>query len=55
MKDLKVQHTFSQLERALRRLQEALAETTDNSLVIDGTIQRFKFVMDLYWKLLKHI
>jgi nucleotidyltransferase substrate binding protein (TIGR01987 family) len=51
----KLQQSLINLEAALERLQEALQEPTDNSLVIDGTIQRFEFVIELYWKTLKRL
>ena len=42
------------LGRALDRLDEALAQREDrNALVIDGTIQRFEFAIELCWKLFK--
>jgi len=50
-----LQQSLINLELALQRLQEALQEPEDNSLVIDGTIQRFEFVIELYWKTLKRI
>jgi nucleotidyltransferase substrate binding protein (TIGR01987 family) len=43
------------LETALERLAEALQEPTENKLAIDGTIQRFEFVIELYWKTLKRL
>ena len=43
------------LENALQRLNEALAETDDNPLIIDGTIQRFEFTIELFWKTLKRL
>ncbi|RME44459.1 MAG: nucleotidyltransferase [Caldilineae bacterium] len=55
MSDPKVQQSLVNLEAALGRLQEALQEPEENSLVIDGTIQRFEFVLELYWKTLKRI
>jgi len=39
---------------ALARLKEALAEPPTNILHVDGTIQRFEFVFELFWKTLKH-
>ena len=41
------------LERALARLEEALAIPADAPLAIDGTIQRFEFVFELCWKTMK--
>jgi len=55
MSTKKLKQSLANLESALWRLQEALQEPDDNSLVIDGTIQRFEFVIELYWKTLKRI
>ena len=55
MIDQKVKQSLENLERALRRLEEALQEPVSNSLVIDGTIQRFEFVIELYWKTFKRL
>jgi len=46
---------FQQLADALERLREALAEPVTNSLAIDGTIQRFEFTIELFWKALKRL
>lgn len=51
----KVAQSMSNLERALMRLEEALLEDPNNSLVVDGTIQRFEFTVELFWKTLKRI
>ncbi|EAX48919.1 nucleotidyltransferase substrate binding protein, HI0074 family [Thermosinus carboxydivorans Nor1] len=40
-------------QKAVRRLQEALAEDLSNILVYDGVIQRFEFTYELAWKLIK--
>lgn len=42
--------SLGNLERGVRRLDEALAEPATNSLAVDGTIQRFEFVIELFWK-----
>lgn len=42
-----------QLKDANLRLEEALQESMDNPLAIDGTIQRFEFCFELSWKTLK--
>ena len=43
------------LGNALKRLEEALCEPEDSPLVIDGTIQRFEFVIELFWKTLMRL
>jgi nucleotidyltransferase substrate binding protein (TIGR01987 family) len=43
------------LGNALKRLEEALREPEDSPLVIDGTIQRFEFVIELFWKTLMRL
>lgn len=43
------------LGRALARLREAAAEPAENPLAIDGTIQRFEFVIEPYWKALRRL
>lgn len=52
--NLKESDSFIALERVLERLSEALAEDSiENPLAIDGTIQRFEFAIELFWKVLK--
>jgi len=41
------------LGKALDRLQEAVKVAQPSGLVIDGTIQRFEFTIELFWKMLK--
>lgn len=55
MSNRKLLQSVNNLERALTRLEEALAEDLSNSLLVDGTIQRFEFTIELYWKTLKRI
>ena len=55
MSEEKIQQSLNNLERALARLKEALCEPASNSLVMDGTIQRFEFVIELFWKAFKRI
>lgn len=47
--------SLEQLESALQKLAEALAVPRDAPLAIDGTIQRFEFTIELYWKVLKRL
>lgn len=51
----KLNQSLINLGRALDRLDEALAEPTTNPLAIDGTIQRFEFGLELFWKTLKRL
>ena len=51
----KLRQSFENLERALNRLEEALNENQENSLIVDGTILRFKLTIDVYWKTLKRL
>lgn len=53
--DRKLTQSFDNLKRALKRLEEALQEDLENSLIVDGTIQRFEFTIELYWKTLKRL
>jgi nucleotidyltransferase substrate binding protein (TIGR01987 family) len=43
-------HRLEQFDRALARLNEALAVPETAPLAIDGTIQRFEFTFELCWK-----
>lgn len=36
-------------------MEEALNENQENSLIVDGTIQRFEFTIEIYWKMLKRL
>ena len=51
----KLGQSFENLDRVLSRLEEALKEDYPTSLMVDGTIQRFKFTIELYWKTLKRL
>jgi len=46
---------FAQLGAAVDRLAEALAQPATNPLAVDGTIQRFEFTIELFWKALKRL
>lgn len=50
-----IRQSMENLSNALKRLQEALTENPTNPLIIDGTIQRFEFVIEIYWKTLKRL
>ncbi len=51
----KTNQSVENLKRALSRLEEAIHSPVmeQNSLVIDGTIQRFEFCIELFWKMLR--
>lgn len=51
----KVEMSLRNLKRALDRLSEALEVPESNTLAIDGTIQRFEFALELFWKTLKRL
>jgi nucleotidyltransferase substrate binding protein (TIGR01987 family) len=53
MSKIKLKQSLANLDNALTRLKEALNEPKDNALIIDGTIQRFEFAIELFWKTLK--
>ena len=56
MSDKKISQSMENLANALMRLEEALEiKEKDNSLVVDGTIQRFEFTIELFWKTMKRI
>lgn len=53
MTEPKLSDSLINLSRALDRLRDALAVPSDQALAVDGTIQRFEFVIELCWKALK--
>lgn len=55
MSDPKLRQSMANLERALARLGEALQEPETNPLVVDATIQRFEFSVELFWKTLRRL
>lgn len=46
---------MTNLEKALSRLNDALQIPNPDQLYIDGTIQRFEFTLELFWKTLKRL
>jgi nucleotidyltransferase substrate binding protein (TIGR01987 family) len=53
MSDRKLQDSLENLQRALTKLEAALLIPRDRELVVEGTIQRFEYVIELMWKTLK--
>lgn len=55
MSKIKIQQSLINLENALARLHEALKIKNPDQLYIDGTIQRFEFTLEIFWKTLKRL
>ncbi|HEY9764756.1 MAG TPA: HI0074 family nucleotidyltransferase substrate-binding subunit [Chroococcales cyanobacterium] len=53
MKNDKATPRLQELGKSLGRLGEALEIPLENPLAVDGTIQRFEFTFELFWKTLK--
>jgi nucleotidyltransferase substrate binding protein (TIGR01987 family) len=53
MSERKVQDSLANLERATKKLEDALQIPKERELVVEGTIQRFEMVVELTWKTLK--
>jgi nucleotidyltransferase substrate binding protein (TIGR01987 family) len=54
MNDRALERLSEDLSRSLDRLAEAL-RTPEEPLAIDGTIQRFEFTFELFWKVLRRL
>jgi hypothetical protein len=50
MNERALKRLFDDLGRSLDRLEEALRVASEEPLAIDGTIQRFEFTFELFWK-----
>ena len=48
-----LQDSLDSLGSALNRFGEALARPDPDDIVMDGTIQRFEFTFELFWKTLR--
>jgi nucleotidyltransferase substrate binding protein (TIGR01987 family) len=55
MNERALKHLFDDLARSLDRLGEALTVGTGEPLAIDGTIQRFEFTFELFWKVVRRL
>ncbi len=55
MSETKIKQSLANLEKALAKLNDALSLENPDQLSIDGTIQRFEFTLELFWKTLKRI
>jgi len=48
--------TINQLEKALKTLAEVvLKQDRNDGILVDATIQRFEYTVELYWKTLKKL
>ncbi len=47
--------SLDSLGKAMRRLDAILQEPEANDYIVDATIQRFEFVIELFWKTLKRL
>ncbi|MBJ9903480.1 HI0074 family nucleotidyltransferase substrate-binding subunit [Acinetobacter bereziniae] len=45
--------SLTNLEKALNKLSDALKIEPDRELVVEGTIQRFEYVVEIFWKTLQ--
>jgi nucleotidyltransferase substrate binding protein (TIGR01987 family) len=55
MNERALQRLFDDFGRSLDRLEEALRVPAKEPLVIDGTIQRFEFTFELFWKAVRRL
>ena len=55
MNDRALKQLFEDLGRSLDRLAEALQVAEDEPLAVDGTIQRFEFTFELFWKAVRRL
>jgi nucleotidyltransferase substrate binding protein (TIGR01987 family) len=53
MSDETIQESLESLGNALTRFGEALEHPDPDEIVMDGTIQRFEFTFELFWKTLR--
>ena len=55
MNEHALQRLLDSLNASLERLGEALSTSQDQPLAVDGTIQRFEFTFELFWKSLQRL
>lgn len=53
MSKRKIDDSLANLSKAMDRLRGALEVPRADPLVVEGTIQRFEFVIEIFWKALK--
>jgi nucleotidyltransferase substrate binding protein (TIGR01987 family) len=55
MNERALKQLFDDLARSLDRLGEALTVGAEAPLAIDGTVQRFEFTFELFWKVVRRL
>jgi nucleotidyltransferase substrate binding protein (TIGR01987 family) len=55
MNERALKQQFDDLDRSLDRLAEALGVAAAEPLALDGTIQRFEFTFELFWKTVRRL
>jgi nucleotidyltransferase substrate binding protein (TIGR01987 family) len=56
MKNVKIELAFGKVQKALLALVSVAEKPMqDDEIIVDATIQRFEFTIELFWKLLKVI
>jgi nucleotidyltransferase substrate binding protein (TIGR01987 family) len=55
MNERALERLFEDLGRSLDRLAKALRVPAKEPLVIDGTLQRFEFTFELFWKVVRRL
>jgi nucleotidyltransferase substrate binding protein (TIGR01987 family) len=53
MSKRKIDDSLANLSKTMDRLREALEVPRTDPLVVEGTTQRFEFVIEIFWKALK--
>lgn len=56
MSEAKVRQSLANLKKALNRLQAVVDQEDDEQgILVDATIQRFEFSVELFWKTMKRL
>lgn len=56
MKNVKIELAFTKVQKALSALENVAEKLIqDDEIIVDATIQRFEFTIELFWKLLKAV
>ena len=55
MSEIKVKNSAKNLEKSLKRLEDALNAKIDKDLKMDVVIKRFEFTFEMFWKFLRRV